>query len=382
MDALLGSQYQEMLERYPNIQIQYTTLTSYLYYYDDTGTKPFYMETITNGGNGRYWGSPSKTSTAQYSYSFIGWSKTQGGTVDPNARAAVVFDRNVYAAFKATVRKYMVRFYNGTTLLQTVNDVPYGSSATYTGETPVDPDYNMPFEGWNPSPENIKGHTDCKAVFVSAYELAEISDSWEDILAHIDDGTYRDRYKVGNYKTLDVDSEGMLQMQIVALDKDTLADGSGTAPLSFVSMELMSTKRKMNTNWRQTDPDDSSKYVECTGSVGGWEKCAMRGKLVEEVLPLVPAPVAGRICAVSKTQPYYDTAGTFLQGQVTEDKIWLPSKGEIRGMYKYAFPTATDLAKSIVGQTDKVNWWLRSSLDLGSVASYFTLSKMWCTTGS
>lgn len=142
------------------------------------------METITNGGNGRYWGSLSKTSTAQYSYSFIGWSKTQGGTVDPNARAAVVFDRNVYAVFKATVRKYMVRFYNGTTLLQTVNDVPYGSSATYTGETPVDPDYNMPFEGWNPSPENIKGHTDCKAVFVSAYELAEISGSWE-ISLHI-----------------------------------------------------------------------------------------------------------------------------------------------------------------------------------------------------
>ena len=155
VDALLGSQYQEMLERYPNIQIQYTTLTSYLYYYDDTGTKPFYMETITNGGNGRYWGSPSKTSTAQYSYSFIGWSKTQGGTVDPNARAAVVFDRNVYAAFKATVRKYMVH-----------------------------PDYNMPFVGWNPSPENIKGHTDCKAVFVSAYELAEISGSWE-ISLHI-----------------------------------------------------------------------------------------------------------------------------------------------------------------------------------------------------
>lgn len=41
-------------------------------------------------------------------------------------------------------------FYNGNTLLQTVNNVPYGSSATYTGTTPVSDkgsadDY--PFEG-------------------------------------------------------------------------------------------------------------------------------------------------------------------------------------------------------------------------------------------
>ena len=39
VETLLGSQYQKMLERYPDIQIQYATLTAYLYYYDDAGAQ-------------------------------------------------------------------------------------------------------------------------------------------------------------------------------------------------------------------------------------------------------------------------------------------------------------------------------------------------------
>ena len=41
------------MTRYPNITVLYTTLTSKLYYYDDTGTALLYTEHITNGGNGQ-----------------------------------------------------------------------------------------------------------------------------------------------------------------------------------------------------------------------------------------------------------------------------------------------------------------------------------------
>ena len=78
-------------------------------------------------------------------------------------------DRNVYAAFTSTVRKYTVRFYNGTTLVQTVSEVPYGSNASYTGDTPAKTDVEKPedyeFTGWNPSPNGITGNTDCYAQY-------------------------------------------------------------------------------------------------------------------------------------------------------------------------------------------------------------------------
>lgn len=115
VETLLGSQYPKMLERYPNFQIQYATLTAYLYYLTMPELRFFNTKTIVTGRNGHYETPPSKASTAQYSYSFTGWSKTQGGTVDADVRRAVVFGRNVYAVFKAALRKYTVRFYNENT---------------------------------------------------------------------------------------------------------------------------------------------------------------------------------------------------------------------------------------------------------------------------
>ena len=98
----------------------------------------------------------------------------------------------------ATIRKYTVYFYNGSTVLQTVSNVPYGGSATYTGTTPVSPDGSAddyPFEGWNPEPKNITGNTYCYAKFGSPLEVKEIEDSWDEIIAACNDGTHADRRK-------------------------------------------------------------------------------------------------------------------------------------------------------------------------------------------
>jgi len=85
----------------------------------------------------------------------------------------VTADRSLYAAFTATVRKYTVRFYNGSTLLQTVNNVPYGGSATYTGDEPADESGN-PFQGWKPEPTSIMGDTDCYAVFMKSEDVGKV----------------------------------------------------------------------------------------------------------------------------------------------------------------------------------------------------------------
>lgn len=168
-DSLTGAQIAAYNERYPYISVTATHVTSYLYYYNYDGTQLLYTETIMDGGDGVYAGQPTRPSTAQYTFTFAGWSKYMNQTTaDPNATKNVVADRNVYAAYTAEGQKYTVRFYNGTTLLQTVNNVLYGDSAIYTGETPIYTgaeanDYV--FKGWSPSNTNIQGNTDCYAVY-------------------------------------------------------------------------------------------------------------------------------------------------------------------------------------------------------------------------
>jgi hypothetical protein len=65
--------------------------------------------------------------------------------------------------------QYTVRFWNGNTLLQTVTDVPYLSSAEYTGDTPEKPGVTDPTQyqhiGWDPEPAAITDDTDCYAQF-------------------------------------------------------------------------------------------------------------------------------------------------------------------------------------------------------------------------
>lgn len=170
IDTLTGNDLAEMQERYPNIKIQYNHYTAQVSFYDDTGSTLLKTVTVSDGGDAAYGSSnPTKASTAQYSYSFTGWSLTAGGSANSNALKAVTVDRNVYAAYSRTVRKYTVYFYNGSTLLQTVSNVSYGSSAYYSGDTPEKTGVDYPedylFTGWSPSNTGITGNTYCYAQY-------------------------------------------------------------------------------------------------------------------------------------------------------------------------------------------------------------------------
>lgn len=248
--TLTGAQIADIQKRYPSIKVTYDHITSYCYFYNYDGSELLYTAACVDGSDASYGGStPTRPSTAQYNYSFAGWGLMAGGSVNSDALKNVAADRKVYAIFSGTVRTYTVYFYNGSTLLQTVTNVAYGSSAAYTGDTPVSPDgsaEDYPFEGWNPEPKNITGTTSCYAKFGSPLEVKEITDSWETIIAACADGSYQNKYKVGNYKALDLGAQGVVNMQIAGVDKDTLANGSGTAPLSWISKELLTTNHRMN----------------------------------------------------------------------------------------------------------------------------------------
>lgn len=150
--------------------------------------------------------------------------------------------------------KYNVNFYNGSTLLQTAS-VYEGSDATYTGTTPTNPEQTA-FLGWSRTSgaktadptalQNITANTNVYAVFESALEVAEITDSWETIMSRVNAGTAADYYNVGNYKALDLGTEGIVNMQIVGTMTDELYSGTGYVQLSWLSMELLATSHRMN----------------------------------------------------------------------------------------------------------------------------------------
>lgn len=169
LGTISGSWLAPIKAKYPNLDVEYEHISSTLRYWTWDGDTLLQSQTIQDGGDGTYTGQPTRTSTAQYTYAFAGWSlDMDSDTADANATKNVVYDRDVFAAYTKTVRTYTVNFKNTNgTVLQTVQNVPYGGSATYTGSTPVhptDPQDNV-FEGWNPQPTNIQGNTDCIAKY-------------------------------------------------------------------------------------------------------------------------------------------------------------------------------------------------------------------------
>lgn len=161
--TVTGAQVAEIKDRYPSIQVVYEHISSYCYFWNEDGTEQIGTATCIDGGDAVYSGTtPTKSSTAQYNYAFAGWSLSPGGAVSANALKNVTADRNVYVVFSATIRTYTAYFYNGDTLLQTVTNVPYGSSPSYTGDTPVNSEDadNFEFIGWSPDPTTgITGNT-------------------------------------------------------------------------------------------------------------------------------------------------------------------------------------------------------------------------------
>ena len=166
-----GAELLALRERYAGVKVLYDHIVSNLFYYDFDGSTLLYTEVVADGGDGHeFSGQPAKESTAQYDFAFAGWSLRPGQlAADASALRGVTEDRKVYAAYEASVRKYKVEFYNGSTLLETVTGVPYGGDAVYGGDVPVIADVeeteDYAFNGWDPLPESIIGDTKCYAQF-------------------------------------------------------------------------------------------------------------------------------------------------------------------------------------------------------------------------
>lgn len=186
----------------------------------------------------------------------------------------------------------------------------------------------------------------------------ELTDTWEEIIASSKDGTYKDRYRIGATKELDMGTEGIITMKLVAMDEDELADGSGKAPMTWVADVLLQSEHKMN--------DDNT-------SEGGWGASGMRAWLRETILPLMPAEVRRGIREVKKYTYSYEEE----KGVITTDAIWIPSEREVfladRGeewvnekegaAYTEVFKDDDSRIRRSAGTSGAWWWWLRTAYD-------------------
>lgn len=205
--------------------------------------------------------------------------------------------------------------------------------------------------------------------------------TWEGVLSALNKRTYASVYKVGDLVPLDLGSEGQINMQIAGIDVDDLADGSGKAPISWISKELLKTAKHMNPAMVK---NDDGTYQEGTGSVGGWEKSELRAYMRNDIKQLIPEETRGMIRDVTKYTQIYDANGTRIQNMVTSEDVWIPSGWEMAGsttnreslgpQYNALFVNDAARMKHIAGDTvNYKQWWLRTTY----FSNYSTPNSFW-----
>lgn len=249
---------------------------------------------------------PTKVSTAQYDFDFSNW---EGNYMD------VTDSRKIYAVYSHMIRSYTVYFYNMNQLLYTVENVPYGSDATYVGETPaklgVDDPTAYDFTGWYPNGKQIQGETKCYALFrYNAYT----KDSWTTIAENVANGTALDLYPVGTRKEIPVifadGSEYTVDVEVIAHNHDDLADNSGKAALTFFCKDL---------------PDFKHKMYEDHNNTGGWPDSDMRAFVNGELFNALPIELQTVIEPVYKIS---DGGSNSKELKTTVDSCWILSYDE------------------------------------------------------
>ena len=140
--------------------------------------------------------------------------------------------------------------------------------------------------------------------FPKPLQIETITDTWEQIITACNNGTYTSKYNVGDIKCINIGG-AYVPMRIVAMDTDILANGNGTAPLTWLSVgTILNNIRKSSDNW---------------------ENMYIREYLKNYVYEDIDSTVRNAIKEVTKTYAYSKTTHEI------NEKVWSPSHRELFG---------------------------------------------------
>ena len=164
-----ASQDQTYTATYQSTKRSYT-----IRFVDEDGTTVLDSQVLEYGATPVYAGqTPEKAATAQYSYTFGGWSP---------AISSVVGDATYTATFQEVLRSYSITFKNGDGSNLEVKDVAYGqvpaTALTPTKESTVDKDFT--FDHWDPEITAVTGEAIYTPVFRESARAYTITFQYDD----------------------------------------------------------------------------------------------------------------------------------------------------------------------------------------------------------
>ena len=187
-----------------------------------------------------------------------------------------------------------------------------------------------------------------------------ITDSWTEIFAAEDNGTYSTKYHAGDTKLLTIDGD-VYVMQILGLDKDDLVDGSGKAKITWGTLGTWKTSNRMY---------GGNRYV-------GWNStdCVLRNYLRSDVFNAIDPEVSERIVEVSKTSRVATSSS--VSDVTTTETVFILSAREVGldGNIEQSGPVYSDIFSDDTSRIRRRSgyacgtrqaWWLRSMNTSGS----------------
>lgn len=144
------------------------------------------------------------------------------------------------------------------------------------------------------------------------YELSP----WEEIIYN---KNYATDYQIGKLMDLDFGEYGVHQMELVAIDADDKADGSGKARMTWISKDIITLHEQPSTI-----------------KIDGWGSAdnSMREFVNNTLMNQLPIEVKNSIVPVNKTYAVESTAyGDYFSTKTNtiEETLWIPSAREIFG---------------------------------------------------
>lgn len=254
---------------------------------------------------------PTKESTAQYSYTYYGWGASDGGAADSTILQNITEDKTVYAIFTAAVRYYTITYLDddGVMVLKT-ETVAYGS--TPTPPTPAIKEGYI-FEEWQPAITTVTGNQTYTAYYTEAEGLETLE--WSEIAAISAAGTGENYFAVGDTKSVhlngtmgEITLDATLYVYILGFNHNSTVEGTGIHFGTFKTGDGVDVCL-VDSNYGKNSSSEQMRFSMNHWSIsnyGGWAGCDLR----YDILGSTDVAPRGYGAAVSESRVGYDATST------------------------------------------------------------------------